>query len=202
MNLIKTLTNAKSRQTILIDIDDTLVQSSQKIVDMLNQKNGTSKTIDDIKHFNYVDIDPTLTLLDVLKMYDDPEFYKDLTPINGVVDFIHRFNNIFRIVFVTRGTNTNLANKEQMIRRFAEMFGWVDIGLVNLPLQHDKSNLNIENVCLAIDDCSDLLDAINAPNKILFKNMLENDNNQVPPNREWYVANTWKEITDIVDFYL
>ena len=49
------------RQKILIDIDDTLLKSSEEIIRQLNKKNGTTKTIYDMTDYAYRSIDPNIT---------------------------------------------------------------------------------------------------------------------------------------------
>ena len=60
----------KNDVRIFLDCDDTIINSSECIIDLLNKKNGTNKTIRDLKDFHYHSIDKTLTDKDVINLIE------------------------------------------------------------------------------------------------------------------------------------
>ena len=72
------------KQKILIDIDDTVLKSSEEMIRELNLKNGTNKTIDNIKDYGYRSIDKNITKHDITYMYGSENFWSNI-----------EFNDIF-----------------------------------------------------------------------------------------------------------
>ena len=55
---------------ILLDCDDTIINSSKCIIDLLNKKNSSNKTIDDLSDFYYRSIDPNISSNDIIKLFE------------------------------------------------------------------------------------------------------------------------------------
>ena len=60
---------------VYIDADDTILDSSVAIIDILNKKNNTNKTIHDLRDWNYRDIDGTMNGDKILELYESEEFF-------------------------------------------------------------------------------------------------------------------------------
>ena len=192
------------RQKILIDIDDTFLKSSEEIIRQLNQKNGTSKTINDLIDYGYRSIDDNITQKDIEEMYASQEFFENVAFNDGAIEFIIKYSKIFDIVFVSYGTNENLFRKTMMLNDFVlnhrlngMFFASFETGKAN------KSEILLDNVYLAIDNHCGHLKELNAPKKILLKNFREVDWNKTPINDEnTYTANSFDDIDQMIEFDL
>ena len=88
------------KQKILIDIDDTLLKSSEEIIRELNLKNGTNKTIDNLKDYGYRSIDKNITKQDITYMYGSETFWSNVEFNDYAIDFLRKYSNIFSIIFI------------------------------------------------------------------------------------------------------
>lgn len=192
------------RQKILIDIDDTFLKSSEEIIRQLNNKNGTSKTIDNLTDYAYRSIDEKLTQEDIKKMYASDEFFRNVNFNDGAIDFIRKYSNIFDIVFVSYGTIENLNKKVALLTALMNEYHMDDIYFAGFETgKVNKKEILLDNVYLAIDNHSGHLEELNAPKKILLKNYIDGDWNQPPINDEiTYVVNSFKEIDEMIQFDL
>jgi hypothetical protein len=112
--------------------------------------------------------------------------------------------NIFDIVFVSYGTSDNLLYKLELLEQVSDYFKLNNIYFASCETgKAHKSDILLDNVYLAIDNHAGHLSELNAPKKILLKNFKEVDWNETPINDEnTYVANSFKDIEDMIDFDL
>jgi 5'(3')-deoxyribonucleotidase len=192
------------RQKILIDIDDTFLKSSEEIIRQLNERNGTSKTIDDLTDYKYRSIDSELTQEEIQQMYASSDFFDNVAFNDGAIEFLIKYSKIFDIVFVSYGTEENLLRKTKMLNDLVikhvlsgVYFAGFEIGKSN------KSEILLDNVYLAIDNHSQHLAELKAPKKVLIKNFHSGDWNEPPINDEHtYIVNTFDDINKMIDFDL
>lgn len=128
-----------NKQTIILDIDDTVLKSTEEINRQL-ALNSTSP---------------------ILSLYESNEFFANVTFYEGFDEFLDKFQSQFNIVFVTKGTPLNIAKKIRLLRRY-------NIPIYPLPLGGSKSAFVFPNTYLAIDDNPLYLQETNSPSKILF----------------------------------
>jgi hypothetical protein len=192
------------RQKILIDIDDTFFKSSEEIIRQLNNKNNTTKTIDDLIDYGYRSIDNNITQEEINQMYSSDEFFENVAFNDGAIEFIIKYSERFDIIFVSYGTEENLLKKANMLNDFVLKHNLNNIYFAAFETgKANKSEILLNDVYVAIDNHAGHLDELNAPKKILLKNFKEVDWNQVPINDEYtYTANTFKDIDEMIDFDL
>ena len=192
------------KQKILIDIDDTLLKSSEEIIRQLNRKNGTNKTMDDLIDYQYRSIDENITQEDINKMYASEEFFDNVCFNDGAIEFIIKYSKLFDIVFISYGTEENLLRKIQMLSNIANAHQLNNVFFVTCEIgKANKSEVLLDHVYLAIDNHTYHLQELNAPKKILLKNFKEVDWNKTPINDEiTYTANSFYDIDEMIDFDL
>lgn len=182
---------------IFLDCDDTIMNSSECIISLLNKKNGTNKTIDDLKDFHYRSIDKMLTDKDVINLFESDEFWSSVDyngDFLGIKDFI---DSNFEVEIVSCGTKLNLEKKKEKLK----LLGYKFTGI----LIKDDSNLckkciNMQNG-IQIDDNMESIENTNAAIKILFQNNNDFTWNKPKSNIDnLYVVQTWKEIYQILEF--
>lgn len=192
------------KQKILINIDDTILKSSEEVIRQINEKNGTSKTIDDLKDLEYRSIDKNITQEDLNNMYSSDDFFHNVNFNDGAIEFIEKYNKIFDLVFVSYGTGKNLEKKAKLLTNLKNKYQLDEIYFVACENgRANKSDFYVDHAYVAIDCNSNHLEEINAPKKILLKNSRELQWNQTPINNEiTYVANSFKDINDMIEFDL
>lgn len=193
------------KQKILIDIDDTLLKSSEEIIRELNLKNGTNKTIDNLKDYGYRSIDKNITKQDITYMYGSKTFWSNVEFNDYAIDFLKKYSNIFSIIFISYGDCKNLTYKESFIYRMVAKYNLTEIGFIgcdNTINETNKSEVLLSNVYMAIDNHVGHLEQLNSPKKVLFKNGQDVTWNKVPINSDWYVVDNFKDIETMIDFDL
>jgi len=179
---------------IFCDIDDTVLKSSKRIIEMLNEKYGLNKSEKDLKDWNYTSVYNQLTDGDVLSLFEDDTFFDKVQIFEESV-FVLKGHDVY---FCTKGTDENLRKKEKKIKEiFKIKYSFIGLGFDD---GFDKSKVDMFNA-IQIDDRYDSLEKTNASIKILFKNYNNFEWQKVPDGiNNIYVVNTWKEILQIIDF--
>ena len=192
------------KQKILIDIDDTLLKSSEEIIRQLNEKNGTAKSIDDLTDYQYRSIDSNITQEDINEMYASKEFFDNVNFNEGAIEFLVKYNKIFDIVFVSYGTEENLVRKVNFLSQLVLSYNLDNIFFASCETgKANKREVLLDNVYLAIDNHALHLQELNSPKKILLKNFKEVNWNETPINDEHtYTANSFYDIDSMIEFDL
>ena len=199
-----------SRTKIFLDVDDTILKSSEAVINILNKKYNINpaKNISDLKDWNYRSIVKTLTPEDILDIYSSDEFFDMVEPYEGFQRFYDDNKLNFEFIVVTKGDKDNLYKKQVLIRN---LFG-DDVKYNGIEFErndfgsylysYDKSCVNMDS-SIQIDDRADALVSTNAGIKILLTN---------GQNRYWnkdvlvnvqnlYVVSNWDEAVQIIEFF-
>lgn len=183
---------------LYLDCDDTILDSSKCIIEILNKKNGTNKTIDDLKDFHYRSIDKTLVDVDAIKLFESDDFW-DLVKYNS--DFLNVKGFIdtnFDIEIVSCGTETNLKKKKEKLSSLGYNFTGI---LIQDDLNLCKGCINMQGG-IQIDDNMSSIENTNAAIKILLKNGYDFPWNKPKSNIDnLYIVQNWKEICQILEFF-
>lgn len=187
---------------IFLDCDDTIINSSECIINLLNKKNGTSKTIRDLKDFNYRSIDKTLTNEDVIKLFESDEFWDSVNYNSEFLSTKDFIDSNFDVTVVTCGTELNLKKKANKLSSLGYGTGKNFVGILI------KDNSNLCKKCIdmhlgiQIDDNMSSIENTNAAIKILFQNNNNFTWNRPKPNIDnLYIVQTWEEIRQILEFF-
>lgn len=180
---------------IFLDFDDTMVESSKKIVEMINKKYLCNKSIKDLRDYRFQSIYP-ISSQEISNFFSSSDFFDMLEKKTGIDWFINKNFLKHKIIVSTKGTPKNLLKKEEWIKNnYLNKVSF--LGMNGNPC--DKSEINMED-SIQIDDNAKCLDT-NAKIKILYKSGNNYEWQNITPNSNIIVANTWKEIDQIIDFY-
>lgn len=180
---------------IFLDCDDTIIESSKCIIRLLNRRNGTNKTFDDLKDFQYRSIDKTLTTKDVLDIFESDDFWNEVEYSQSFFSYSKFLKDNFDVEIVSCGTRDNLQKKRAFLNELG--FGFTGL-LVDESLNLCKSRINMQSG-IQIDDNINSLENTNATIKILLKNYREFTWNKTKANiKNLYVVNNWDEIIEIL----
>lgn len=176
---------------IYCDFDNVFINSDKRVVEIINQKYGLKKTVNDIYDWGYRSILPSLTKQDVEDIYNLPEFYQKEYIFDNAIDFLKNR----KFTFCTIGQEPNIKHKMNLAK---DVFGRECSFLCSDDFDFDKSSWDMSGG-IQIDDCVKNLLNTNAKYKILFKNFNHHTWQNVPANTEIYVVNTWKEVKNIIN---
>ena len=194
---------------LFLDADDTVLQSSETIISILNNKYNINppKSLNDLKDWGFRSIYKNLTRHDVGALFESDEFFDKVQISKTFANFYALNKDKFDVTIVTTGTRENLDKKKTY---FEKAFG-SEMRYVGLPFlkdefgeyvwNYDKSSVDMQ-YGIQIDDRIDALRDTNASLKILIKNG-DYHWNQAEyyaniPNL--YVVHSWEEAIQIILF--
>ena len=181
--------------TVYVDFDNTIVESNQKVIEILNDKYGLNKSEDDLEDYGYISIAP-ITEEEKLGIFESDEFFSNLKFKSDFLKVLNKYDGKVKFVITTKGTAENLKKKEQWIKE--NIPGNISfVGITNNSLS--KRQVDMTNG-IQIDDCTAALDT-NADIKILYKDNHNFNWQSNYNNTDILVVNTWLEIDDILSFY-
>jgi 5'(3')-deoxyribonucleotidase len=181
--------------TVYVDFDNTIVESNQKVIEILNDKYGLNKSEDDLEDYGYTSIAP-ITEEEKLGIFESDEFFSNLKFKSDFLKVLNKYDGKVKFIITTKGTAENLKKKEQWVKE--NIPGNVSfVGITNNSLS--KKQVDMTNG-IQIDDCTAALDT-NADIKILYKDNHNFNWQSNYNNTDILVVNTWLEIDDILSFY-
>ena len=175
---------------LFIDFDDTIVNSSKIVVNILNKRYDKHFTYHDSKKWDYSDLYPAVNPIDIVEIFDSEDFFKQAKNnfFPYTKNFIRNNLNFRNITVVSCGMATNLYLKEKFLH---EVFG-DDIKFIGIESSEmGKQSVDMKYGIL-IDDHETNLITSNANIKILFANDGEKECNCTlynDPNQ--YIMEKW-----------
>lgn len=195
-----------TKKRIVLDFDDTLTKSRNRIVELLNLKNGTTKTVYDVTDWNYISIDNKITPKQITDLYESQEFFTELKLHDGAEEFLNCFKDKYIFVICTVGTKKNLELKKQYCKSLFEKLNadyiFEGIEWNDMNDTYSKAKYDFSDIEWGIDDNSKNIYTLNTKNKILFAPYGENAFNRLRGNEEnVYIVSSFKEIEEIISFF-
>jgi hypothetical protein len=182
---------------LFIDFDNTIANSSEVIVDMLNEHFGKNENFEKLRKYDFSDLFPECSYWDIEKFFNSDEMFEKLKIFPNMIETVDAFKDFFdEISIVTIGTKDNLENKKRFLKE--NNLELTFYGIENNG-RSDKSSVDMHNGVF-IDDHIGCLHSSNAKIKILMKNVENGEWNKVEPNDDIYVVNNWYEVYSIFDF--
>lgn len=203
----KTKIKTKSKRIKLyIDIDDTIINTSENFIEKYSKEHGLKKSIDDLKDYKFKSIDRKMDLNEFLRYIESEEFFNTVKIDEEFLRFYKKNEEKYEWIFITRGTHKNLELKENFIRealrnnKKSEEENNKRIKYIGVK-NEEKKGKYIEKNSIQIDDKYDELNT-KAKYKILIKNYRETEYNHVKDIREdLYIMNEWKEIIKSIEWF-
>lgn len=182
---------------LFLDFDDTICLTSKQFVKLANKKYKKEEDWNNINRWDFKDLYPEITNNDIDNIFSSEDFFVDLELCENCLDTINSINNLVNIHIATIGTDKNLKNKMKWIKENLNIDfnfnGILDTGI------NDKSSVDMSGA-IFIDDRTDNLRSSNANIKILYKNYHNYSWQQIEPNDNIYVVDSWEQIYSILDF--
>lgn len=182
---------------LFLDFDDTIANSSEIIIKILNKKYNINppKTLNNLKDYGYRSIVRGLSNQDVINLFESDDFWNQVQLNEDFLDFAQATDK-YDLCFVTYGTKTNLEKKrEYLSNHFLIPFDWCGI-----DMSESKAKVYMHKG-IQIDNVFQNLVNTDASLKILIKNDMDVSwNKQTDILDNLYIVNNWKEILEILDF--
>lgn len=182
---------------LFLDFDDTICLTSKQFVKLANKKYKKEEDWNNINRWDFKDLYPEITNNDIDNIFSSEDFFVDLELCENCLDVINSIKNLVNIHIATIGTDKNLKNKMKWIKENLNIDfnfnGILDTGI------NDKSSVDMSGA-IFVDDRIDNLRSSNANIKILYKNYHNYSWQQIEPNDNIYVVDSWEQICSILDF--
>lgn len=211
----KIIVNGKidiNKQTVYLDVDDVILNSSEVVVDIVNKRyripnNLEPRTVDDIHSWDYQGLHRELSINTFEEIFANDEFWEkvELSPaflslLRDSLGLVDKYNWIL----VTKGLDDNLLKKYKFIYQHPQVEPHKHLlGMYGLGLYEEKSKIKMFNG-IQIDDNYDNLLNTDARIKILVTNGRETNYNafyRTKDNLEnLYIVNDFEEALDILRF--
>ena len=202
----------KEKQTIFLDVDDVVFNSSEVVVNILNKRYNQDKTTENVKDWCYKSLNCKMTPKKVEEIFESEEFWSQVKVKDEFIENIASVKELqegYNWAFVTQGNKNNLLKKMDFFLKqpteYLECFAMADFYGIGLDEKKDKVNMSNG---IQVDDNYGNLITTNANLKILIKNDRNTrynnyDYQEDMINREdLYIINTFEELKDILLFNL
>lgn len=185
------------RIKVFLDADDTILESSKTVIDILNREYGGTKCIQDLKDWNYKSICWQCTKEKIIDIYDSDEFFNNVKLSDKFIKIYNNYLDNFKFNIVTKGTFTNLSKKKKFFEYYLP-----DAEFIGCPMYEDDFSKKCIDMSggIQIDDRYDCLDS-NANCKILLKNDLNLPWNDYKGGYgNVYILNNWDEVEALLKY--
>lgn len=181
---------------LFLDFDSTIVNTSEVVLEILNKNFHKDFKIEELKKYDYSDLFPEVNGLILRKIFHSDYFFSKLKFIDGCFDIIGKYPERFRVTIVTKTSKPIDVKKTLWLNEHYPKN--LDYTVTFVYPFEEKNKVDMSGGVF-IDDVIDNIRISNAKVKILY----------APNSTEWnkydnldeiYVASSWKEINDILDF--
>ena len=198
------------KQTVFLDVDDVLLKSSWKVIDIINEEKGTSYSRNNLKDWCFKSIDRSITPKKVESIFDSDKFFSSVEFSELVEEFEKDENNpnglfnSYNWILLTKGNDINLQKKYELIFNHPFFARHKDkIGYYGLNLHENKNSVHMISA-IQIDDNYNNLKDTDADLKILLKNEIDTNYNSVYKIKDnlenLYVVDNIQQMIDILRF--
>ena len=191
--------------TLYVDADDTILDSSKAVIEILNEKYNLSpaKTILDLEDWNYHSICDEVTPAEVTEIYNSKDFFDRVKIKKGFESFWRKDKDKFSLKIVTKGTSENLRRKEEYFAKYLPEAEVIGVGFSTDTLSDfGKGHIDMTGG-IQIDDRTDSLNT-NAPIKILITHGMQLPWNQYLgeyDKESVYILENWDLIEESLLFF-
>jgi 5'(3')-deoxyribonucleotidase len=172
----------KQKKTIMIDIDDTVVDMINPWKQWYRDESGGELIIEN----NTFRLDLMTSHVDPLEFWSNPELYEDKVANPNAVDFVNKYKDTFNIIFCSWCFVEHKKSKEDFIKREFGRFPLIDTKYK----QYVKCDI-------AIDDRINFLHSIKEANQDVEAIHYNNGNN----SKVDQIFLTWDEIDVFIECF-
>lgn len=181
--------------TILVDLDNVLINTGQAWVDTLNERYGTSVNYDDVTEWDITKFFPTLTRNDVYAPLSTGEVWSRASPIPGASEVISKLIDEWHDVYITTASSLNTIGKKwkEVLQRFFPMIHHNNV-IVAEKKQMIKADILIDDAPFNLEGGDYFGILFDAPHNRGYEVVHEN-----PP--KMVRASNWDKVYDWIVWY-
>lgn len=122
-------TNKLTKPTVLVDLDDTMIDLLGKWIMAINEKYGTAVEPESVVDWDITKFFPTLTRYQVFEPIFAEDFWKDIRPKEGAVKYLRLLKNDGFEIYICTNTNyKTLKDKmDNVLFKYFDYLSWNDV---------------------------------------------------------------------------
>lgn len=178
---------------IYIDFDDTITQSVENVIRIVNQRFNKNVKVQDIGEWDFSDVYPDIPLEDIINVFGEEEFFRTLKFNDDVIPTLRKYTKYNNIIIVSKVDMSIIQRKFNWVKNHLIDIG-INVEFYGVPLGKSKSIIDMSDGIM-IDDNASFLKETNAKYKILYK-----CNRKFDTKQEWdgYTVSSWKELNKLL----
>lgn len=178
---------------IYIDFDDTITQSVENVIRIVNQRFNKNVKVQDIGEWDFSDVYPDIPLKDIVNVFGEEEFFRTLKFNDDVIPTLRKYTKYNNIIIVSKVDMSIIQRKFNWVKNHLIDIG-INVEFYGVPLGKSKSIIDMSDGIM-IDDNASFLKETNAKYKILYK-----CNRKFDTKQEWdgYTVSSWKELNNLL----
>lgn len=178
---------------IYIDFDDTITQSVENVIRIVNQRFNKNVKVQDIGEWDFSDVYPDIPLEDIVNVFGEEEFFRTLKFNDDVIPTLRKYTKYNNIIIVSKVDMSIIQRKFNWVKNHLIDIG-INVEFYGVPLGKSKSIIDMSDGIM-IDDNASFLKETNAKYKILYK-----CNRKFDTKQEWdgYTVSSWKELNKLL----
>ncbi len=176
---------------IYTSLDDTIINYSQTIINILNERYDLNKKYKDLKDKNFRSIYKDLSEEELKDIITSNNFWEQIKILDTFKDFYNKFKNKYQWYIVEQDINKKCELRDDFIKN--------NIGI---NVIHDYINdFKADFLSLHVNTDSNILLNSNARIKILLKNGFDKPWNKTVYNVEdLYILNDWRDLDSLIKY--
>lgn len=157
--------------TIIFDFDDTLVNTSDAMIDYYNEKYHDKKDYKlaegTIYRWDAQDKLPLMNIKQIMKIFESTFFWKNIRLKDDAIEVVKYFSDhpFFNVKIMSVGTAKNLSKKSLYIQKY---FPFVDEVVLLMRNNAEMGKGDYTNNCIVLDDHQENLTNPKALNVIIY----------------------------------
>ena len=178
---------------IYLDFDDTITDSVQNLVRIVNKRYDKRVRWNDIGEWDFSDVYPDMPHKDIVKVFGEQEFFDTLYAKEYAILALHKLSKRNDIFIVSKCDDTASKRKYEWIKSHLHDTG-IDVEFTAIPLNSSKGLVDMSGG-IFVDDNVRFLKETNAKYKILFNNHRKFDAEQDWKGLE---VDNWYDLYDVM----
>lgn len=175
---------------VVLDADDVLLDLMPLWLSVINEKYGTSATVQDVTAWDMRKVFPSLTFDQIHDPLVTPEFWEAIRPVQGAVDGVRKLIDAGCLVYICTATNyKNIPYKFAALSRLFPM-----IPTDRIIVAKNKSLMSCD---FMVDDAVHNLCGMDMKHKILFDAPYNQSGFDSDGHTKFRVTD-WSEIVEII----
>lgn len=118
---------------IAVDIDDTICNLQEVVVNLFNDRYGSKYTMEDFNEYDVMNVLPTQDAIVMRDMYGESGLYNKVKPLSGVQEVLQKLINMgHQVYLITNAIPSTYSEKIEFVKRY---FPYIDDAHI-VAMQH------------------------------------------------------------------